>query len=86
MTFGSGKYKKKGDNSWCSRCPKCWANGIRGFSQWIDIKETDEGSIEMCNECKIVILKDNIRKSFMDSKWEVLPYYPISSISEVDKE
>ena len=56
MTFGTGEYKQKGYQSWCQRCPKCWANGI----------------IEKCNECDIIILKDKIGKDFMKSKWEVL--------------
>lgn len=72
MTFGTGKYKQKGYQSWCQRCPKCWANGITGFSQWTELETTSAGIIETCNECNIVILKDRINKKFMKSKWKIL--------------
>ena len=72
MTFGTGEYKQKGYQSWCQRCPKCWANGITGFSQWSELETSSNGIIEKCNECDIIILKDNIGKDFMKSKWEVL--------------
>ena len=72
MTFGTGKFKRKGYKSWCQRCPKCWANGIVGFSKWSEIKETSDGIIEQCDRCGIVILKDKIGKRFIESKLKVL--------------
>ena len=84
MTFETGEYKQKGYQSWCQRCPRCWANGITGFSQWTEISRfnflnyqihlnfSDKGIIEKCNECGVIILKDNIGKDFMKSKWKII--------------